>query len=246
MRRFAPCLLLALLLAGSARPQDREELQALALEKSIRISAGVVQKAGRIVKDFEGVPPVIANEHALVQVFTNLLVNAGQALRGNQIDAYPEYTGTIAQEILTDRQANIRDALAKFGVGITESLGFNNTYALVMRRDRVQTLGVRTISDLRNHPELKVGLTHEFLDRQDGWRPLANRYQLAPRNLIGIDHALVGAVMVRRGGTDINDTDGDWHAHSVRLRVPSIYSPPSTAPKRATSCCASSRSAASS
>src|SRR5205823_2265751 len=113
-----------------------------------------------------------------------------QALRGDQIDIYSEYTGTIAEEILKDRQSNIREALAKFGVGITEPLGFNNTYALVMRRDRVQKLGVRTISDLRNHPELKIGLTHEFLDRQDGWRPLATRYQLAPRNVIGIDHAL--------------------------------------------------------
>src|SRR5437870_11490611 len=58
-----------------------------------------------------------------------------QALRGAQIDAYPEYTGTIAEEILKDQQlhsaAAIRDALSKFGVGMTEPLGFNNTYALI-------------------------------------------------------------------------------------------------------------------
>src|SRR5438270_5996617 len=127
-----------------------------------------------------------------------------QALRGDQIDIYSEYTGTIAEEILKDRQANIREALAKFGVGITEPLGFNNTYALVMRRDRVQKLGVRTINDLRNHPELKLGLTHEFLDRQDGWRPLATRYQLAPRNVIGIDHAL-GYAALKSGEIDVKD-----------------------------------------
>ncbi len=95
-----------------------------------------------------------------------------QALRGGQIDVYPEYTGTIAQEILkTDRvlsRDEIRESLAKFGVGMTEPLGFNNTYALVMRRSEAQQLGVRTISDLRKHPELKIALTHEFLDRQDG------------------------------------------------------------------------------
>src|SRR6266480_2139900 len=99
-----------------------------------------------------------------------------QALQGGQIDAYPEYTGTIAQEILKNGQQlsfhEIRDALGKFGVGMTEPLGFDNTYALVMRRSEAQRLGIRTISDLRKHPELKVGLTHEFLDRQDGWRPL--------------------------------------------------------------------------
>src|SRR5438045_9623999 len=70
-----------------------------------------------------------------------------QALRGGQLDAYPEYTGTIAQEVLkTDRQLSIKEmrvALAKFGIGMTEPLGFNNTYALVMRRDEAQRLGVR-------------------------------------------------------------------------------------------------------
>src|SRR5262252_527908 len=56
-----------------------------------------------------------------------------QALRGGQITAYPEYTGTIAQEILKKNDASspeqIREALAKFGIGMTEPLGLNNTYA---------------------------------------------------------------------------------------------------------------------
>src|SRR5881396_4375900 len=111
-----------------------------------------------------------------------------QALRGRQIDAYPEYTGTIAQEILkTDRKLSlneIRDALVKFDVGATEPLGFNNTYALVMRRSETERLGLHTISDLRSHPELKIGLTHEFLDRQDGWQPLRARYGLPQQNVV--------------------------------------------------------------
>src|SRR2546428_2420598 len=82
-----------------------------------------------------------------------------QALRGGQIDVYPEYTGTITQEILkSDRSLSldqIRESLAKFGVGMTEPLGFNNTYALVMRHSEAQRLGVRTISDLRRYPQLK-------------------------------------------------------------------------------------------
>src|ERR1700730_5549356 len=53
-----------------------------------------------------------------------------QALRTQQIDAYPEYTGTIAEEILKDRSSTsaetMRTALAKFGVGMTKPLGFNN------------------------------------------------------------------------------------------------------------------------
>src|SRR5436309_9813518 len=131
-----------------------------------------------------------------------------QALRGGQIDAYPEYTGTIAQEILkTDRALSlneIRDALMKFGVGTTESLGFNNTYALVMRRSEAQRLGVRTIGDLRNHPELRIGLTHEFLDRRDGWHPLRDRYRLPQQNVMGIDHAL-GYAALANGSIDVKD-----------------------------------------
>ena len=131
-----------------------------------------------------------------------------EALRTAQIDAYPEYTGTIAQEILkTDRRLSlqeIRDALTKFGVGMTQPLGFNNTYALVMRRDESQRLALRTISDLQKHPELKIGLTHEFLDRQDGWQPLRERYQLPQQNVIGIDHAL-GYAALAKGSIDVKD-----------------------------------------
>jgi osmoprotectant transport system substrate-binding protein/osmoprotectant transport system permease protein len=131
-----------------------------------------------------------------------------QALRGRQIDAYPEYTGTIAQEILkTDRKlslSEIREALEKFDVGATEPLGFNNTYALVMRRSEAQRLGLHTISDLRNHPELKIGLSHEFLDRQDGWQPLRTRYALPQQDVIGIDHAL-GYAALKNGSIDVKD-----------------------------------------
>jgi len=131
-----------------------------------------------------------------------------EALRGGQIDVYPEYTGTIAQEILrTERQLSvqeIRDALTKFGVGMTEPLGFNNTYALVMRRNDAQRLGIRTIGDLGKHPELRIGLTHEFLDRRDGWRPLRQRYGLPQLNIIGIDHAL-GYAALANGSIDLKD-----------------------------------------
>src|SRR5260370_22378541 len=87
---------------------------------------------------------------------------------------------------------------------MTEPLGFNNTYALVMRRSEAQRLGIRTISDLRKYPGLKGGLTHEFLDRPDGWRPLRQRYALPQQNVIGIDHAL-GYGALAHGSIDIKD-----------------------------------------
>jgi osmoprotectant transport system permease protein len=131
-----------------------------------------------------------------------------EALRSKQIDLYSEYTGTITQEILkrTDRLTfeQIASEVGKAGIGMTQPLGFDNTYALVMVRSRAQKLGLRTVSDLRNHPELKFGLTHEFLDRQDGWRPLAEHYQLNPQSVIGIDHAL-GYAALASGSTDVKD-----------------------------------------
>lgn len=131
-----------------------------------------------------------------------------QALLGGQIDAYPEYTGTITEQILKGSNPSslnaIRESLAKFGVGMTEPLGFNNTYALVMRRNKAQQLGIRAISDLRKYPDLKIGLTHEFLNREDGWRPLQQRYALPQQNVIGIDHAL-GYSAVANGSIDVKD-----------------------------------------
>ena len=95
-------------------------------------------------------------------------------------------------------------SLEKVGVGMTAPLGFNNTYALVMRRSEAQRLGIRTISDLQRYPELKIGLTHEFLERQDGWRPLRQRYGLPQQNIIGIDHAL-GYSALANGSIAVKD-----------------------------------------
>jgi osmoprotectant transport system permease protein len=131
-----------------------------------------------------------------------------EALRGRQIDAYPEYTGTIATEILkSDRSVSldhIRNELEKYGVSMTAPLGFNNTYALVMRRSEAQRLGIRAVSDLTKHPGLKFGFTHEFLERQDGWRPLRQRYDLPQQNIVGIDHAL-GYAALANGSIDVKD-----------------------------------------
>src|SRR5947208_1368944 len=78
-----------------------------------------------------------------------------EALRRGGIDVYPEYTGTIAEEVLKTPRASateIRNALSTYGIGRTYELEFNDTYALVMRRDQSQQLGLKTISDLRAHP----------------------------------------------------------------------------------------------
>jgi osmoprotectant transport system permease protein len=131
-----------------------------------------------------------------------------EALRQTSIAIYPDYTGTIQQEILkrpvAPSVATLRKELAQYGIGITDELGFNNTYALVMTKARANKLGIHKISDLSKHPELKLGLTHEFLGRHDGWVPLANRYLLNMSNVRGIDHS-IGYVALLNGEIDVKD-----------------------------------------
>lgn len=131
-----------------------------------------------------------------------------QALCGGQISLYPEYTGTIGEEILRAQEPlsadRMRALLRQQGIGVTGELGFNNTYALVMTRQRAGQLGIRKISDLRQHANLRAGLTHEFLDRQDGWVPLTRRYHLQMDDVRGIDHAL-GYAALTSGSIDLKD-----------------------------------------
>jgi osmoprotectant transport system permease protein len=136
-----------------------------------------------------------AAPHAAVEVKAGLGNTAivYEALRSGSIDLYPEYTGTIALEILKDPGATsleaMRPALAKLGLGVDVPFGFNDGYALAMREDRAAALGIRKLSDLVRHPELKLGLSNEFIGRADGWPGLVKRYGLGQRPQ-GLDHGL--------------------------------------------------------
>jgi len=116
-----------------------------------------------------------------------------EALRSGSIDLYAEYTGTVALEILKNPQPMTREAmnaaLAPLGLGIAIPLGFNDGYALAMRAADAERLGVKTLSDLARHPELRLGLSNEFIGRADGWQGLASRYGIAQKPT-GLDHGL--------------------------------------------------------
>jgi osmoprotectant transport system permease protein len=85
-----------------------------------------------------------------------------EALKSGSIDVYPEYLGTIAQEILhLDGPASmerINHELAFMGLGVAVPLGFDNSYALAMRESDAARLGIRTLSELTSHPALRLGL----------------------------------------------------------------------------------------
>lgn len=117
------------------------------------------------------------------------------ALQHGDIDAYPEYTGTLTHELLKNVPPDagiptLRTALKPLGIGITNSLGFNDTYAIGMREDRAAQLGIKSLSDLAAHPELRLGFSNEFMARSDGWPGLRQRYGLLQTQVRGLDHAL--------------------------------------------------------
>jgi osmoprotectant transport system permease protein len=118
-----------------------------------------------------------------------------KALQQGDIDAYPEYTGTLTHELLQDVPADadiatLRARLKPLGIGITDPLGFDNTYAIGMRQDEAARLDIRRISDLRAHPSLRLGFSNEFMDRGDGWPGLRRAYALPQTKVSGLDHVL--------------------------------------------------------
>jgi osmoprotectant transport system permease protein len=117
-----------------------------------------------------------------------------KALSNGEIDIYPEYTGTISQEILAGKNVqsenDIRNYLSKMGIRMSRPLGFNNTYVIGMKQEISNRLGIEKVSDLRRHPELKFGFSNEFMDRGDGWPSLQKRYSLPHKNVRGLDHDL--------------------------------------------------------
>lgn len=117
-----------------------------------------------------------------------------RALEDGAIDLYPEYTGTIAETIVKGGD------LAKRGLAVTPSLGFENTYALAAPK----RLGLHRVSELAAHPELRIALSHEFAGRSDGWPGLAAKYGLDGRTTSAIDHALAYEAM-KQGTVDVTD-----------------------------------------
>ena len=145
------------------------------------------------------------------------------ALRGGAIDVYPEYTGTIAREILAEPVdldlAALNRRLAPLGLRAGVPLGFENTYALAMREERAAQLGIRTIGDLAAHPQLRLGLSQEFIGRGDGWAGLKARYRLPHATPSGLDHGLAYDA-VAAGRIDVIDvytTDAKIERFGLRV-----------------------------
>ncbi|MGQ4807796.1 hypothetical protein NKDENANG_01156 [Candidatus Entotheonellaceae bacterium PAL068K] len=137
-----------------------------------------------------------------------------RAIATGHIDIYPEYTGTLSRTILKDPTVEtvteIRRHLRAKGLSISDPLGFNNTYALGMRRHRATKLQIRSISDLAQHPELTAAFSSGFLQRDDGWPGLRRHYGLRLTDVRTMGHTLTYEALIN-GNVDVIDifsTDG--------------------------------------
>lgn len=155
---------------------------------------------------------------------------AHQALISGRIDAYVEYTGTALTAIL--KQPLVKDKLqarevvsrlyhTRYGIWVAPPLGFENTFAMVMRGEEAQRFHLRTLSDVtRIASQLRLGVGYEFQERPDGLRGLTAMYGLhfdgIPRVMdLGLLYRALNAKQV-----DIvagNSTDGPIRAFGLRV-----------------------------
>jgi len=152
------------------------------------------------------------------------------ALREGEIDLYPEYTGT-GWAIVLERDEPARDPWhtyqevtreyeERFDVRWLPPFGFSNSYALAVRGELARELGLQSVSDLVPHMgELRAGVSHEFLNRQDGWPGVAKLYGLETATLRGMEHGLAFAALAD-GSLDLIDawtTDGKLLRYDVAV-----------------------------
>ncbi|SFL74004.1 ABC transporter permease/substrate-binding protein [Salibacterium qingdaonense] len=187
-------------------------------------------------------PEIIANMyHHLIENETDLNVEvqsgfgstdaAFNALQVDEIDIYPEFTGT-AMAALLDQTASsgsteeeVYERAAKgmareYNMAYLEPMQFNNTYALAMREQQAQELDIETISDLGPYTDqLTPGFTFEFADRQDGYLGIQDVYGLTFENVETMDAGL-RARALEAGEVDIIDayfTSADIVEYNMRV-----------------------------
>jgi len=149
---------------------------------------------------------------------------AMQALRSGAIDVYPEYTGTgllaVLHDSLTDSLASdprrvfahvAREFASRYGVRWLPPLGFQNSYAIAVRRETAARYHLRTLSDLaRESGHLVAGFTPDFIGRPDGLAGLARVYGVHPRAVRPLAPAVKYQALAS-GAVDVIDgysTDG--------------------------------------
>jgi osmoprotectant transport system substrate-binding protein/osmoprotectant transport system permease protein len=164
---------------------------------------------------------------------------AHSAVVAGQIDLYPEYTGTAFTAILhhqpvTDPKA-VYDQVEKeysqqFHLSVSQPLGFDNTFAILVRGEDARRLNLKTISDAAKYsPQWQAGFGHDFISRQDGYPGFSKTYGLRFRDVSDMALDLTYTALASQKVDMIagNSTDGRIAALDlVQLEDDKHYFPP--------------------
>jgi osmoprotectant transport system substrate-binding protein len=163
-----------------------------------------------------------------------------QALLAGRIDTYVEYTGTAVAAVLKEKFSNDRSQVfeqmkagykQRFNLDVMPPLGFNNSFAMVLRGDDAKRMGITKLSELARYaPGMVLGVGYEFLERADGFQGLARTYELKFRKApVVMDLGLLYNALEHRSVDIIagNNTDGLIQAFGlVVLEDDRSYFPP--------------------
>jgi osmoprotectant transport system substrate-binding protein len=176
----------------------------------------------------------------LVEAHTDLKVNRKlnlggtfvnfNAIKNDQIDVYPEYTGTgltahLKMDVVNDPDESYRivseEFLKQWDIVWLEPFGLNNTYTLAVTPEVYETYGVETYSDLIPYaPDLVFGAEHEFFDRQDGFDGLVDLYGFQFKGEPMKLNASLKYQAIGRGDMDVTDafaTDGPIKQYNLKI-----------------------------
>ncbi len=145
------------------------------------------------------------------------------ALKSGAIDVYPDYTGTVALELLglpgVPLLEELNRQLAVHGLAAGIFLGFSNGYGLAMQETQAVQRRVRRISDLKEFGSARLGLSPEFLRRRDGWPAMRDTYDIEGVVVRGLEHGLAYEALAQ-GQVDIIDIyTTDPKIGRLKLRV---------------------------
>lgn len=177
MRRLALFALIPFLLVSCHSPQPRLTIGSKFFTEQVILAELLAQH----IEERTGIPVVRKSN-----LGGSLLVH--KALLSGDLDLYVEYTGTALTAVLNESPHGDSDAIyrrvkqlygERFQLEVTEPLGFENTFAMVIRGEDAQRLHLQKISDIAPlAPKWRVGVGYEFLERPDGFRGWSDRYAL--------------------------------------------------------------------
>jgi osmoprotectant transport system permease protein len=212
-------------------------------ELSFVLSIGLFVSVGLFssVLQAESKPIVVASKnfsesYLLAEMLSQLLEANGQAVErrfglggtlvcyealvNDEIDVYVEYSGTVSQAILKQSgslsMSALNEQLRPLGLELLDSIGFNNTYAVAIKKALAIERDLKTVSELASNPDLRLAFSLEFLNREDGWPGLKRTYGFTGQPK-GIEHGLAYQA-IDQGDIDITDaysTDGDLERYQL-------------------------------